>query len=141
MTTQVPRKVKETIKKFETVRADMISYMDAHETIFHQFLAMASEYNGAFDAAKDAMKSLDTTEQISVGPFLRKAASIRVKYDPTKLPDEILLHAGVVKEVDRKRIQELLEAGEVYAADVLPARTETVGTAAITGPKRIEFSP
>ena len=136
-TVAIPVRTKQKIKDFETSRGKLLTLISDNPEVFDSFFALSDEYNTAHGEAKDALRDLDTDERVAVGPFLRKARSTTVAYDPQSMSPEILATPGVIKTLDAKVIDTLVLSGVITHDDVAGARVTKTGTAAITGPKLV----
>lgn len=125
------------VQAFQRDRIAIINFIEEHQEVFDRFFELADQYNGALTAAKQSVRDIEPAGPVQVGPFKRANASVSTTYDPSKLPNAILIIPGVVKAVDTKVLEKLLVDGVVKAAQVLPAKSVETGTAKIDGPKDI----
>lgn len=100
---------------------------------------LAKTLNSAIEDAKPLVAEFPGE---TIGPFNVAQRSVKKGYDPALLPDEVRGRKGVlVLTVDTKVVDALVKCGEVDEVDVVLARTETVGSASVRGPKQLVVKP
>lgn len=125
------------VEEFSSARDDVLKLIAEHEQVFGEFFRLAEIYNAKHALAKDSVKNHVPAGPVQLGLFKRDKASVSVKYDPTKLPDNVLLMPGVVTDVDPQILDVLHKTGVLTDAVVKDSRTVTTGTAKVGGPQLI----
>ena len=107
--------------------------------MFGVLLELAEDYNVALNQAKDAMRDCKTKTPLPIGDFHRaKDTDPVTTYRPDLMPNSYLLVPGVIKEVDAKRVAELVKNGSFDPDSLKKAKGSKPGRApAVRGPKEI----
>lgn len=129
------------VLQFEEARLHVLELIEQNQTVFDQFFTLAEQYNGLLALAKDHVRNIQPEGPTRVGPFRRDTAPQSVDYPAGMLPDSVKLLPGVIKKTDTVAIERYLEDGTIKGKDataVKKAKTVSIGTAKISGPKEIE---
>jgi len=130
-------KVKDAVGQFEEKKKRLLTFMSDHENEMEEFFVLVGEYNQYLSEAKDLLRGASEAGAIRVGPLSRSAKPKYIRYDPQKVPVDILTIPGVVKDLDYKKIDALVSVGAVNEEDIAPAKNIVYGSARISGPKEI----
>lgn len=101
--------------------------------------ALVCEYNAALEDAKELAKAFpgESFDSLHVNK-----PSTKHGIDPALLPQHVReLPKVLVLSVDVGVVNALVKCGQVDEKDVAPARTETVGSASVRGPKPLVVKP
>lgn len=126
------------VTAFEAKKQALVDFINENTEIFDVFFDMASEYNVAREAAKDAIKGIKSESGFSIGDFRRSTASTSESYNPALLPATVLAMPNVVKEVDSKEVDNLLKNGYVTPEQLTKARVKKTATPKIDGPQELK---
>ncbi len=110
---EIMKMVEERLAELEEVRLDLAYLRNKDPEIFEKYEQLTEIYNHKFDAIKNLLKELSTPDAVRIGSFSRDRKSTSLKYKPSLLPNEVLVIPGVVKDVDAKKITELVALGVI----------------------------
>lgn len=110
---QIMKLVEERLSELEDVRLDLAALKNKEPELFEKYEQLTEIYNTNFDAIKNLLKELDTPDAVRIGSFSRDRKSSTLKYKPSLLPNDVLVIPGVVKDVDAKKITELVALGVI----------------------------
>ena len=128
--------------EFEIRRKDILSFFDDNEAVTTRFMDLVLKYNTAAAAAKTAIMTMPQQNKGHViGPFKIATPPKKVTWSAENVPDALLRQKGVIKSLDAKVLDALVKNGLVPADVVAAARSESTGTAAISGPTLIVINP
>lgn len=116
--------VEERLKELEESRVELIKLNNDNPVLFEKFSELTERYNTAWDQCKNLLKGVETTDSVRIGPFSRDKKSFSTKYKPELLPASVLSAPGVVKQVDDKKIVELIARGVIAQQEVENASYE-----------------
>ena len=131
-------RARKSITRFMDTRERLKDFMDENQEMMSTFIALTEEYNADLNDAKGDIREVETDGRWSFGPFVRGKAPISTVYDPTKVDTEVLIIPGVVKAIDTKIVEGLVQEGRITADQVNPAKGAKRGTPRVSGPKTIE---
>ena len=133
-------KAMKAVTKFMDTREQLKDFMEENQDVMDAFIAISEEYNADLNDAKGYIREIDTDGRLSFGLFVRSKPPTKIVYDPTKVDIEILTIPGVIKSLDTKIVEGLVQQGKISAEKVNAARMSTKGTPRISGPKPIEVT-
>ena len=115
---EIMKMVEDRVSELEAVRKDLSALSADNPEIFEKFSEMTEMYNNIWDSIKNLLKEVTTSDAVRIGPFSRDRKKTTTKYKPQLLPDNVLCTPGVVKDVDDKKIAELVACGVIKQDDV-----------------------
>lgn len=117
-------KVTAAIKKFDRAKTNLQQFCADNNDVMQQYTILVDSYNYALNAVKSELKSVEDPDGFKSGDFRKTKGSSGHKYDPSKLPAELLAIPGVITGVSTSYIDELVEIGKIKEADVKGARED-----------------
>ena len=134
---QKQKEMRELVQEFETCRDAIKTFFQENPQFLDVFIPLMDRYNETLLEAKQAVRNVEGSSKISVGPFTRTARPLSTTYDATKVNPEVLGLPGVVKKLDAKVVEQLILIGKISHADVVDGQKEEYGSARVLGPKEI----
>jgi len=131
----------QSVRDFEEARKDMFAFIEDNDEVFNTFMELVLRYNTAHTTAKAGIKTIRTDKRMKVGPFVRSAKPEKVVWDSATIPDWILKDRNVIKDLDSKYLDGLMEAGMVSEDVVKHCRKIIHTTPRVTGPKPVVIDP
>ena len=131
----------QSVRDFEEARGDLYAFIEDNDEVFHAFMEIVLRYNTAHTTAKAGVKGIRTDKRMKVGPFTRSAKPEKVVWNAAELPKWVLEDRNVIKELDAKYLDGLLEAGRVSEEVATHCRSVIHATARVSGPKPIVIDP
>lgn len=136
-TAELSRSARNRVNEFERKRQELQEYIADNYEVFGPFLELSDEYNKLHEAAKDALRRHPGGSALSYKSFRRNRAPDKGHYDPTKLPGIVLTIPGIVKSVDKEKLNQLAIEEPLHAKDIRAAWQDKSGTPSVTGPKKV----
>ena len=115
---QIMKMIEERVNELELVRGDLAALVAKSPELFETYQGLVEMYNTSFDSIKNLLKELETPDAVRIGSFSRDRKSTTMKYKPSLLPNNVITTPGVVKDVDHKKIAELVAAGVLQQHEV-----------------------
>ena len=134
---QKQKEMRDLVEQFEQSRDAIKTFFTENPQFLDIFIPLMDRYNETLAEAKQAVRNVEGSSKLSVGPFTRTARPLSKTYDATKVNPEVLAIPGVVKKIDSKVIDQLIVSGKISHADVEGGQKEEYGSARIMGPKEI----
>lgn len=126
-------------KKVSKAILDIEAWRRANPQAADELDSLALAYNDALEEAKPLVAGFPGE---TIGPFNVSKCAVKKGIEPSLLTDAVRARKGVlVLTVDVKVVDALVKCGEVDEADVAPARTETIGSPSVRGPKLLVVKP
>lgn len=115
---QIMKLVEDRIEELEHARNDLTALREENTELFDKFVQLTEIYNNNWDSIRNLLKEIASPDPVRIGSFSRDRKTTKVRYKPSLLPANVITAEGVVKEVDDKRIAELVAQGVLKQDEV-----------------------